>query len=692
MANVQHVYRRGHVFWWRRVIRFLDGRTVEVRLSLQTLDRREARNRGAALTAQTMAVTEMLEAHMKPIDARPTEAELKAMAAVAYNERLGQFCDEQRANPQQAAMHSAANLAYADYYHRLATNGGSIPFFEGEEEQLAAQGWDDQRIERLRVLVERTLHWQNPIKDRFIDPHLQSAGYVPQKATRDMVRRILPASYRDACLAAQADLQDLVKSSGSAIVVPDWPGSGLLVQPSVPPTTISAAADVAANASGKAEFNIPLSWRDVSPTEAAERYIEAEFTLLQHRSSGKRAKAQTGEQTLRQIRWASVLLERSMSGRPFWTLQMEDLVQLDAWFDKLPVTCGKAPRHRDPGTTLEAICLEAEDRIERGECDASIVGLSIGTSNKHFRKLAQIHDHMRGDVPEVAKLPFDKFISPEVQDEREAREAYTLGQGEELFRLPPWTGCSSAEKRLSPGTMVFHDSLYFVLLLVWYTGMRREEVCKLLVSDIVRGDIPHISIAHTEAGRVKGPTAVRLIAISDELIRLRFLDYVDAIAAAGHKAVFPELVSERAGAKKGDTFYKLWWIYLRSLLPSLKRGQALHSARHMVSTELKNLGVFAEFRNDALGHKGEGEGVTRYSKATRLGKLKTLVDQIPVVTDHLPSSAEIKLLPAHMRCPRPVRAATISAAASERRASDTSPKSRPMAGVRVASGTRRKVV
>lgn len=70
----------------------------------------------------------MLEAQMKPIDASPTEAELKAMAVAAYNERLGQFCDEQRANPRQAAMHSAANLAYADYYHRLATNGAPFLF------------------------------------------------------------------------------------------------------------------------------------------------------------------------------------------------------------------------------------------------------------------------------------------------------------------------------------------------------------------------------------------------------------------------------------------------------------------------------------------------------------------------------------------------------------------------------------
>ncbi len=68
--------------------------------------------------------------------------------------------------------------------------------------------------------------------------------------------------------------------------------------------------------------------------------------------------------------------------------------------------------------------------------------------------------------------------------------------------------------------------------------------------------------------------------------------------------MFPELVSEREGAKKGDTFYKLWWYYIKPLMPSLKRGQAMHAACHMVETELKELQLFPEFRDDALGHKG----------------------------------------------------------------------------------------
>lgn len=195
-----------------------------------------------------------------------------------------------------------------------------------------------------------------------------------------------------------------------------------------------------------------------------------------------------------------------------------------------------------------------------------------------------------------------------------------------------------------------------MLLLVWYTGVRREEVCKLLITDIrLEASVWHISIRFTEAGRLKNKTAVRVIAIRDELMRLGFLRYVEAIKAAGHAAVFPELVSERDGAKKGDTFYKLWWIYLKPMLPSLQRGQALHAARHMVDTVLKELEVFPETRDDALGHKGKGEGPTRYAKATRLRKRKELVNKIPAVTSHVPDCPCVRLLSLEMRQPRPMR-------------------------------------
>ena len=519
------------------------------------------------------------------------------------------------------------SIAYADEHFGELTNGQ-----RAAARRLVASF--DVRNSLLRETAQR----------------LEALGIAPNPTNMALAMRLM----LDARSQAARELR-LGIDTVSGVTVPEIPSgrqSAALIadhhQVRQPPTDAS---------------RIPEKWRDASPVEAAELLIASNPAMLEHRKDGKRAATQVGEQTLRQIRWAAVLLQKSMNPagptaglRPFWTCTFEDIVTLDSWFDLLPVTCGKSPRDREPDTTLQAIRERALDRIDEGELEADAIGLDGATTNKHLRKIKQIYDLAREEIEVLPEIKFAKFMVPDLKDERDARDAYTVEQAVEIFSLPPWTGCAGTNDRLAAGSDVFHDSLYFVLLIVWYTGMRREEVCKLLVTDVqCHTGYWYISIRNSDAGRVKNANSVRLIALAEELIRLGFVQYVGAIRAAGHDAVFPELVAERNGTKKGDVFYRIWWIYIAPLLTGLKRGQALHAARHSFDTELKELEAFPEDREDALGHAGKhGEG-RRYSKAARLRKLKKLVDQVPIVTAHLPNFTEIRLLPADQRKPRPVR-------------------------------------
>lgn len=646
MALLQHVYPRGRTFWWRRIHPLFDGRKLDIRLPLGTSTRLEARDRGAALTAMRGRVMAILHDRLRAPDSRPTEAELQAIAKRAYGERLAQFNDDLRLYPHEAPTISAANRAYADFYQRLTENGDHIGLLPDERRALRMRGWDQVRIDRLCAIISDAEAGRQPIKDRFVDAMLQDAGFEPQPALRKLLKRALYPAYRDACLDAERTLQRHGQFEAGDNVEPNDIRL-LSTQPSATMTRVVESSP---------EAMIPIEWRALTATTVAERFIEMSPAMFEHRQTGKRAKAQVSEQTLRQIRWAATLLERSMQGRPFWSLTFDDLVALDKWFDRLPVTTSKAPWHRCADTALQAICDDAVERVEAGEYEADAIGLGATTTNKHFRKLAKVHAFLREQVPAIAELKFTAFMQADVKDERIARAAYTVEQGRELFALPPWTGCAAVNDRLSPGIKIYHDSLYFVLLLVWYTGMRREEVCKLLVTDIGwLDDIMYISIDNTEAGRVKNASSKRLIAVCNELRRLGFAQYYDAIRAARYAALFPELVSERAQAKKGDVFYKLWWIYVAPCISSLQRGQAMHAARHMVSTELKELEVFSEHRNDALGHAGSGEGERRYSKATRLKRLLDLANKIPNVTHSLPTNSDINLLPSERLAPRPTR-------------------------------------
>ncbi len=574
-----------------------------------------------------------------------TERELQAIAKAMYEERLSEVCTDQRSTPYHAALHSAANLAFIDYFERLMRLGGHMSFLPAEQRQLEDDGWDPQRIADLKAIIamreDRSI---SPIRRAEIDHHLAAAGLPVDDRSRWKVELALYPTYRDAYADAEQQLQQLVSRLQPA---------------SIPPVSSAASSPIPVPLPVSSDPAVPETWQHCTPVEAAERMIAETPRLLAHRQDGKRAKESVGEQTLRQIRWAAALLQKSLPpGTPLWRVTKADILKLDASFDQLSVRYGKAPRDRDLSQSLDDATASTAEQVAAGDLSTDEVGLSAGTANKHYNKLGQVHAFMRKTVPMAAEIDFGEFTVAIDMDEREARQRYTREQGQAIFRLSPWTGCRDVERRLEPGSSIIHDGLFYVLLLVWYTGARREELCKLMLDDVESGhDIHYLLIRPTETGRVKNTSARRVVVIADELIRLGFLRYVEAMRAAGERLLFPELLPAADTKRKlGDVFYKLWWIYIAREVPGLKRGQAMHSARHMVSDELKDQEVFLEFRNDHLGHKGRGgEGETRYPSRASLLKLKSVVEKIPVVTADLPDQLVMNLLPAQRRCPRPAR-------------------------------------
>lgn len=214
---------------------------------------------------------------------------------------------------------------------------------------------------------------------------------------------------------------------------------------------------------------------------------------------------------------------------------------------------------------------------------------------------------------------------------------------------------------MKAGSEIIHDALFFILLLVWYTGARREEICKLKLDDIFENEvlgIPYLFIRPTDTGRIKCKSSKRKILLHSELIRLGLLRYIEAMKNAGETLLFPEMYpSGNTKRKIGDVFYKISWIYLRPFVPDLKRGQAMHAARHTASDALKQAGIDLEARNDVLGHsqKALGEGASTYSEPDALQKMRNMVEEIPNVTGHLDDVLTISLLPADQRRARPSR-------------------------------------
>lgn len=658
----QNLKRRGAVYWWRRTLSlgklaFSENSTISLEFSLFTKELDSARGRAAAMTAYSERLRMSFRDNVAQLG-----LDEQSMSTI--------FVEEVRSYRNELVHLEAAWKAHS-VWSSVSNRDDDLAMFESLWKGIADEGLGVPR------------DWD------FVEKHFSEFDHDMQCRVRDLLRdhQDLPESLR---LTAQARLEQAGAPS-NAVSIPvavdviararaeaarrvkeniDFDDLAKLA--SLATSFVNAMAPGATAPSGANNnlnvLALPVSqftqeqqrYAAMTPSQFAEEFIKEHFGGLEHREGDKRQREIVQDSTLRDLRWVAVLLEKAIpTGTPFSEITLEHVTILDGWFGLLPTTIGKSPKDRDPATSFEMIRERALERIDNGELSANQIGLSINTSNKHWQNFARMHKHLRSKVPTVGKVCVAKFITPEDRNSREAQTAYTVEQGRAIFSLPPWTGCAGINDRLKAGTQIIHDALFFVLLLVWYTGARREEICKLKLDDVtVDSDVPHLFIRPTDTGRIKCKSSKRKIPLHSELLRLGFLLYIEAMRNGGETLLFPELYPAKNTKRKiGDVFYKIWWIYLRPFVPDLKRGQAMHAARHTVSDALKQAGIDLEARNDVLGHsqKALGEGASTYSEPVVLQRMKGMVEEVPNVTSHLEDVASINLLPEDLRIARPAR-------------------------------------
>lgn len=218
--------------------------------------------------------------------------------------------------------------------------------------------------------------------------------------------------------------------------------------------------------------------------------------------------------------------------------------------------------------------------------------------------------------------------------------------------MPGGAGRVVLDARFAHGDAIMHDAFYWVPLLLYYTGARREELCKLQPEDVrEEGGIPLIYIDFTRVGRVKNDHSVRPVPLHSELIRLGFLDFVAECRRRKYEVLFPELYAANESQGYGDVYYKNVWSNIRRK-GELSDETTNHGMRHRFSTELKVKKVFSEFRRDLMGHAGANISEERYSELGPLIELRNVVEEMPAVTAHL-IAAPMRLPPKVVRKPHP---------------------------------------
>ncbi|PKP95283.1 MAG: integrase [Alphaproteobacteria bacterium HGW-Alphaproteobacteria-14] len=665
MCRIQNVTRKQGTYYFRRSIRLGPDKPFRLRFSLKTTSRKRAALLAPAMTliCERLAMTMTAKIATDGLTA-PERAEIFRRQMLVERDRLEVMHAQLHILPPEDHEDIDKALSLRLGASELAAMDGAA---KGKvEDFLVARIDPDKDDEPIVVMAWSDLAAsiaQNGAEEAAI-ARLAEIG-VEQSALREaMARKVV----NQARIEAIREFRQTLANPGAAYA--PVPVAGY-EQPAQPQFNVSAPQ----MPSQQAAPVIVGPWTTMTPTAAVEKFFEHNpRTGGVDGMSRRRSGEPWTEKTREQFRLPALLLEQVMGGGPLATVTHDDLVQLNNCFGRLHgPSFRKSPKQR--AMTIWEIVAKIEERVRKGEkaiaqaakrkdksatvempADAlseEQIGLGLTTTNRHWSFLRQLTTWF-DTHHKLSPLNYGAFIENDCRDAREQRDAYTEEQGRMLFSLPPWTGSKSFARRMQPGNLLVHSAWYFVPLIGWYTGMRRDEICGLRLDDIevVDGDW-QFNVQPTEIRRLKTITSARKLPFASELVRLGLPDYVTALRAAGETLLFPELVAESGKGTMGDAYYKTIWTKIAVALPFLKAGQGTHSFRHTVINAMKGAEVMPELRADFAGHKLSSETEGRYSKA-HMELLRKAATAIPNVTRHL-DPFPVTLLPARLRAPRKAR-------------------------------------
>jgi len=199
---------------------------------------------------------------------------------------------------------------------------------------------------------------------------------------------------------------------------------------------------------------------------------------------------------------------------------------------------------------------------------------------------------------------------------------YTKDELNRIFTSPIFGVAGWAPPRAD-----FGRAWYWLPLLMFYTGARREELAQL--SDVRVGEegINYLDIldAQDEADGdrgVKTEGSRRVIPLHVDLIERGFLDYRDTVPADGQ--LFPLLKPNPAGYY-GANFGKRWAEYLRVTIGLKTTASPSHGFRHTFKTLCRAAGIPEDVQDAITGHAGTARvsrGYGRMPLATMAAELR----------------------------------------------------------------------
>lgn len=641
MPAIAHAYRRGATYSWRRRIprwlcRFCKVDALIV--SLGTRDPRRARFLAGQLTAHSDDLFERAMAEADP-DIIMTRRQLDGVfreSLLAHLDKLDRVAAAERADPNFDPDDSRrCDHRMGWVFRLLAGRGGSAVVDEATAAKMIDQGMSREDIAEvgttLAAMIAQGAHQMTRSR---LEALLDNQDAPPTAVNLSLAQEVMLRAMATAAFATErrydgARVEDEAKLD--AIVLGEVDAMAVVTASRAPTTSRPYGAQLGIEATERAPGK-PASSRQ--PSAAITDLDQHPIIVFGEQMIAARARDDNWDfKTQVQARqifvlFAKLLFENGLT--EVANLRQGHLADLVGLLRAVSPSYGKSPKDRGR-TTAELRAVGAKLAPEKR-------GIAGATLNRHLTFLGQLMTYLKAQG-----LPVDPGISVVLlraktkNRARNKRAALTTEDVGAIFRLACFTGCKSWRQPFEPGPDTFHRALYFAIILLYYTGARREEVCGLNVEDVCEVDgLAYIDIRRNQTRRVKNDQSVRYIALHPEILRLGFIDYVRAIKNLGYQLVFPDLRSPNSRAPLGDRLYDEFIDGLKIAIPdAAARKKVIHSFRHALGNNLKQARVHTEIRADILGHGGKGETDERYCDPIALKSMLADLVKLPAVTTHL---------------------------------------------------------
>jgi len=277
------------------------------------------------------------------------------------------------------------------------------------------------------------------------------------------------------------------------------------------------------------------------------------------------------------------------------------LLDYKALLLKLPPNACKNPKYRKKSLILLA------DGVHEKTLSTRQINKYLIIVNSFFGWLFQ-HEY-------ILKTPSHHLL---IQKDKKARD-----QDERSAYTP------DEIKTILDKTKHLHGAKKYVPMIACYSGLRLNEACQLLVTDLITVDgIVCFDINDRAANsRLKTASSSRIIPVHPRLIKNGLLKYLEAVKSSGSERLFPEL-SYHSTNGYGQSFTKWFSVFNRENITK-DPLKSFHSVRHSVANELKQSGVTVELLAELLGHKVDSISLSRYGKRYRPQPLLEAIKKLP---------------------------------------------------------------